>query len=53
MDQPEITSWIWDQVWNGNQAQDLTSPMHTPKWSEFEVTAPDGTRATVHVELKS
>lgn len=50
--QQDTTAWVWNQIWDGGNAKQLSEPVNTPNWSEFEVTTPDGTRAIVRVEVK-
>lgn len=50
--QQDATAWVWNQIWDGGKALHLTEPVNTPNWSEFDVTLPDGARATVRVELQ-
>lgn len=50
--QQDTTAWIWNQIWDGGGARNLSEPLNTPNWSEFDVTLPDGTVATVNVKVK-
>lgn len=48
--QQSVATWIWGEILPN--AMDATEPLNTPTWSEFEVTTPEGIRATVRVEVK-
>ena len=48
--QQSVSTWVWGELLAN--ATHVSEVINTPEWSEFDVTAPDGTRAVVRVEVK-
>lgn len=48
--QQSVATWVWGELLEN--ALDATEPTNTQTWSEFEVTTPEGIRATVRIEVK-
>lgn len=48
--QQDAGTWVWSRVLA--DAYYVSEALHTPTYSEFDLTMPDGVKAVVRVEVK-